>query len=33
MVQFHALGGVSVTEDGQELNLGGARQRRLLACY
>ena len=32
MVQFHALGGVSVTEDGQELNLGGARQRRLLAA-
>ena len=31
MVQFHALGGVAVTDDGREINVGGPRQRRLLA--
>ena len=31
MIEFHALGGLSITADGQELGIGGARQRRLLA--
>ena len=31
MVEFHALGAVTATEDGAEVNLGGPRQRRLLA--
>jgi WD40 repeat protein/DNA-binding SARP family transcriptional activator len=31
MVEFHALGGVTVTRDGAEVNVGGPRQRRLLA--
>src|SRR5262245_5925749 len=31
MVEFHALGGLSITADGRELGLGGPRQRRLLA--
>lgn len=31
MVQFHALGGVSLNEDGTEVGIGGPRQRRLLA--
>lgn len=30
-MQFHALGGVSVTHEGHEVNVGGPRQRRLLA--
>ena len=32
MVEFHALGGVRVTADGAEVNVGGPRQRRLLAA-
>jgi len=31
MVRFHALGGVAVTAHGHEVNVGGPRQRRLLA--
>jgi DNA-binding SARP family transcriptional activator/WD40 repeat protein/tRNA A-37 threonylcarbamoyl transferase component Bud32 len=31
MVQFHALGGVAVSDGDRALNLGGPRQRRLLA--
>lgn len=31
MVTFHALGGMSVTQDGEEVVIGGPRQRRLLA--
>ena len=31
MIQFHALGGVAVTDGGEERALGGPRQRRLLA--
>lgn len=31
MVQIHALGGVTVTHDGVEVNVGGPRLRRLLA--
>ena len=31
MVQFQALGGVGVSADGAEINVGGPRQRRLLA--
>lgn len=31
MVQFRALGGVSVTHGDDEVNVGGSRQRRLLA--
>ncbi len=31
MVEFSALGGLSVTEEGSELIVGGPRQRRLLA--
>ncbi len=30
-LEFRALGGLGVTSDGHELNLGGPRQRRLLA--
>src|SRR5262245_66666051 len=31
MIEFHALGGLSITADGRELGLGGRRQRRLVA--
>ncbi len=31
MIQFHALGGLTVTEHGEEVAVGGPRQRRLLA--
>jgi WD40 repeat protein/DNA-binding SARP family transcriptional activator len=31
MVDFHALGGVAVTDDDHEVGIGGPRQRRLLA--
>ena len=31
MLEFHALGGLTVTESGDELSIGGPRQRRLLA--
>jgi WD40 repeat protein/DNA-binding SARP family transcriptional activator len=31
MVEFHALDGVTVTDGGREVNVGGPRQRRLLA--
>lgn len=31
VIRFHALGGLTVTDDGEELVVGGARQRRLLA--
>lgn len=31
MVQFHALGGVTLTDDHAEVGIGGPRQRRLLA--
>ena len=31
MVEFRALGGLAVTADGEELSIGGARLRRLLA--
>jgi len=31
MIQFQALGGLSVTHDGEEIAVGGRRQRRLLA--
>jgi WD40 repeat protein/DNA-binding SARP family transcriptional activator len=31
VIRFHALGGLTVTDDGEELGIGGARQRRLLA--
>ena len=31
MIQFHALGGLTITEHGEEIAIGGARQRRLLA--
>ena len=31
MIRFHALGGLTVSEDGEEVALGGPRQRRLLA--
>jgi WD40 repeat protein/DNA-binding SARP family transcriptional activator len=31
MIEFHALGGLTISENGDELSVGGARQRRLLA--
>ena len=31
MIEFHALGGLSISADGHELGIGGARQRRLVA--
>ena len=31
LIRFHALGGLSVTDEGDELRIGGPRQRRLLA--
>jgi DNA-binding SARP family transcriptional activator len=31
MIQFHALGGLTVTEQREEVAIGGPRQRRLLA--
>ena len=31
MIRFHALGGLSVSENGDEMSVGGQRQRRLLA--
>jgi WD40 repeat protein/DNA-binding SARP family transcriptional activator len=31
MIEFHALGGLTVTDDGDEVSIGGPRQRRLLA--
>jgi DNA-binding SARP family transcriptional activator len=31
MVRFHALGSVTITEQGRELAVGGPRQRRLVA--
>jgi WD40 repeat protein/DNA-binding SARP family transcriptional activator len=31
VIRFHALGGLTVTDDGEELGIGGQRQRRLLA--
>ena len=31
MVQFHALGALTVTNNGDELSIGGPRQRRLVA--
>ena len=31
MIRFHALGGLTVTDEGDELGIGGPRQRRLLA--
>lgn len=31
MIRFHALGGLSITDAGDELGIGGPRQRRLLA--
>lgn len=31
MIRFHALGALTVTDDGEELGIGGPRQRRLLA--
>ena len=31
MVQFHALGGLTITDDGDEVSIGGPRQRRLVA--
>jgi WD40 repeat protein/DNA-binding SARP family transcriptional activator len=31
MLQFHALGGLAVTENGDAVSLGGQRQRRLVA--
>ena len=30
-MRFHALGGLTVTDNGDELSIGGSRQRRLLA--
>ena len=31
MLQFHALGGLTITDNGDEVSIGGPRQRRLLA--
>jgi DNA-binding SARP family transcriptional activator len=31
LIRFHALGGLSITDRGAELGIGGPRQRRLLA--
>ena len=31
MLQFHALGGLTITDDGDEVSIGGPRQRRLVA--
>ncbi|MGH3347248.1 MAG: BTAD domain-containing putative transcriptional regulator [Nocardioides sp.] len=31
LIRFHALGGLTVTDEGDELGIGGSRQRRLLA--
>jgi WD40 repeat protein/DNA-binding SARP family transcriptional activator len=31
VIRFHALGALTVTDDGEELGIGGPRQRRLLA--
>ena len=32
MIRFHALGGLTVTDEhGDELGMGGSRQRRLMA--
>ena len=31
MVQFHALGALTITDDGDEVSIGGPRQRRLVA--
>jgi WD40 repeat protein/DNA-binding SARP family transcriptional activator len=31
MMQFHALGGLTITNDGEEVALAGSRQRRLVA--
>ena len=31
MLEFHALGGLAITESGDELSIGGPRQRRLVA--
>ena len=31
MLQFHALGGLTITANGDELSIGGPRQRRLVA--
>ncbi len=31
LIRFHALGGLSITDEGDELGIGGPRQRRLLA--
>jgi WD40 repeat protein/DNA-binding SARP family transcriptional activator len=31
MLQFHALGGLAITDDGEQVSIGGPRQRRLLA--
>ena len=31
MIEFHALGGITITDSGAELRIGGPRQRRLMA--
>ena len=31
MIRFHALGGLTVTDNGDEVSIGGPRQRRLVA--
>ena len=31
MLEFQALGGLTVTDDGDEVSIGGPRQRRLVA--
>ena len=31
MIRFHALGGLTVTDNGDEVGIGGPRQRRLVA--